>query len=163
MLSPPRTQLLRVAIAKGVIERLLMCDGYRECVCVHTCVCAGEPSAFGCLLPVIMTWGDSSNQSALIMYCYKCLAWIKGVSRFLFHPSKETCYYSIVSGISGNPGKCPDMFSLKIKLSGFLSQNSSNSWVSPEWWQYPEVSVLERFMQQKMSAFVLSNALFFPS
>lgn len=42
------------------------------------------------------------------------------------------------------------------------SQNSSNSWVSPEWLQYPEVSALERFMQQRMSAFVLSNELFFP-
>lgn len=42
------------------------------------------------------------------------------------------------------------------------SQNSSNSWVSPEWLQYTKVSALERFMQQRMSAFVLSNALFFP-
>lgn len=97
----------------------------RECVhvCLHVCVCgcAGELSAFGCLLTIIMTSGDSLNQSSLIMYCNKCLAWIKGVSRFLFRPSKETCYYSIVSGISGNPGKCPDMSLLKIKLSGFLT------------------------------------------
>lgn len=93
----------------------------RVCARARACVRAREPSAFGCLLPVIMTWGDSSNQSCLIMYCNRCLAWIKGVSRFLFRPSKETCYYSIVSGISGNPGKCPDKFSLKIKLSSFLT------------------------------------------
>lgn len=78
-------------------------------------------SAFGCLLPVIITWGDSSNQSLLTMYWNKHLVWIKGVSRFLFHPSKETCYYCIVSGISGNPEKCPDKFLLKIKLSSFLT------------------------------------------
>lgn len=41
------------------------------------------------------------------------------------------------------------------------SQNSSNGWVSPEWLQYPEVSALERFMQQRMSSFLLSNELFF--
>lgn len=41
------------------------------------------------------------------------------------------------------------------------SQNSSNSRVSREWLQYPEVSALERCMQQRMSAFVLSNELFF--
>lgn len=96
-------------------------DGGWASVCTRVCVCAREPSAFGCLLPVIMTWGDSSNQSCLIIYCNRCLARIKGVSRFLFRPSKETCYYSIVSGISGNPGKCPDKFSLKIKLSSFLT------------------------------------------
>lgn len=88
---------------------------------VYVCGCAGEPSAFGCLPPVITTWGDSSNQSFLIVYCNKYLAWIKGVSRFLFRPSKETCYYSIVSGISGNPAKCPDKFSLKIKSGSFLT------------------------------------------
>lgn len=78
-------------------------------------------STFGCLLSVIMTWGDSSNQLLLIMYWNKYLVWIKGVPRFLFHPSKETCYYCIVSGISGNPEKCPDKFLLKIKLSSFLT------------------------------------------
>jgi len=51
----------------------------------------------------------------------------------------------------------------KDKVKQFLnSQNSSNSWDSPERLHYPMVSALERFMQQRMSAFLLSNELFFP-
>lgn len=30
------------------------------------------------------------------------------------------------------------------------SQNTFNSWVSPEWLQYPEFSALERLMQQRI-------------
>lgn len=65
----------------------------------------------------------------------KCLSWTEGAPRLLFHSSKETCYCSIVSGISGNPVKCPDKFSLKMKLSDFLTVKTVNSWVSPEWLQ----------------------------
>lgn len=41
------------------------------------------------------------------------------------------------------------------------SQNTFNRWVSAEWLQYPEFSALEGLMQQRMSAFFLSNGHFF--
>lgn len=119
-------------------------------------------SAFGCLLLVIMTWGDSSNQSLLTVYWNKYFVWIKGVSRFLFHPSKETCYYCIVSGISGNPEKCADKFLLKIKLSSFLTVKtlltvgfclSGCSILSFQFWK--------DWCNKECQCFVLSNGPFF--
>lgn len=60
MLSSPCTQSLRVVRQIG---HLLMCECLTAaesecalvCVCAHVCGCAGEPSAFECLPPVIMT------------------------------------------------------------------------------------------------------------
>lgn len=81
MLSPLRSQSLRVV---REIEHLLMCECLMAaesecahvCVCVCRCVrrCAGDPSAFQRLIPVIVAEGDSSNQSFRIIDCNKCLA-----------------------------------------------------------------------------------------
>lgn len=81
MLSPLRSQPLRVV---REIEHLLMCvclmaaesECALVCVCVCRCVhrCAGDPSAFQRLIPVIVAEGDSLNQSFRIIDCNKCLA-----------------------------------------------------------------------------------------